>query len=244
MNWELLDEMAGENKAAEYVEIPDEGCGVYQEEILESESLEQIGEGVFLEHMKGLFHRMKGLIEGREECETIIGNPEKDMESWHMQDSDVSCAVCCQEFIAEQVTGREFTEQEFCDLAEKQGWFDPETGTALKDVGRILEYMGFDVTHDEGVTVQELAQMLENGEKIIVGVNNMVLMNPELANVPGMSANHAVQVIGMDVADPNNIQVILNDPGIPNGRGIRHSLDEFEAAWNTGNRFTISATKE
>ena len=53
-----------------------------------------------------------------------------------------------------------------------------------------------------------------------------------------------IQVIGMDVADPNNIQVILNDPGIPNGRGIRHSLDEFEAAWNTGNRFTISATKE
>lgn len=244
MSWELLDEIDGVNKDAEFVEIPDEGCGVHQGEILESESLEQIGEGVFLEHMKGFFEKMKGSDEGREECETILGNPEKDMESWHMQDSDVSCAVCCQEFIAEQVTGREFTEQEFCDLAERHGWFDPETGTAFKDVGNILEYMGFDVTRQEGVTMQELAQMLENGEKIIAVVNNMVLMNPELANVPGMSANHAVQVIGLDVADPGNIQVILNDPGVPNGRGIRHSLDEFEAAWNTGSRFTISATKE
>ena len=244
MNWELLDEMEGADKTAESVEIPDEGYGYHQGEKLESESLEQIGEGVFLEHIKGFFEKMKGSDEGGEGRETILGNPEKDMETWHMQDSDVSCAVCCQEFVAEQVTGQEFTEQEFCDLAERQGWFDPETGTAPEDVGKILEYMGFDVTRQEGVTVQELAQMLENGEKIIVGVNNVVLMNPELANVPGMSANHAVQVIGMDVADPDNIQVILNDPGVPDGRGIRHSLEEFEAAWNTGNHFTISATKE
>ena len=244
MNWELLDEMAGADKTAETMEIPDEGYGAHQGEKLESESLEQIGEGVFLEHLKGFFEKMKGSDEGREESETILGNPEKDMETWHMQDSDVSCAVCCQEFVAEQVTGQEFTEQEFCDLAERQGWFDPETGTAPEDVGKILEYMGFDVTRQEGVTVQELAQMLENGEKIIVGVNNMVLMNPELANIPGMSANHAVQVIGMDMSDPKNIQVILNDPGVPNGRGIKHSLDEFEAAWNTGNHFTISAKKE
>ncbi len=244
MSWELLDEMAGVNKTAESAEIPDEGYGAHQQEKLESESLEQIGEGVFLEHIKGFFEKMKSSDEGGEGDETILGNPEKDMETWHMQDSDVSCAVCCQEFIAEQVTGQEFTEQEFCDLAERQGWFDPETGTAPEDVGKILEYMGFDVTHQEGVTVQELAQMLENGEKVIVGVNNMVLMNPKLANVPGMSVNHAVQVIGIDMTDPKNIQVILNDPGVPNGRGIRHRLDEFEAAWSKGNHFTISATKE
>lgn len=244
MNWELLDEMAGVNKSAESVEIPDESYGAHQGEKLELESLEQIGEGVFLEHMKGFLNKIEGSDEGREKSETILGNPEKDMEVWHMQDSDVSCAVCCQEFIAEQVTGKEFTEQEFCDLAERQGWFNPETGTAPEDVGKILEYMGFDVTRQEGVTVQELVQMLENGEKIIAGVNNMVLRNPELANVPGISANHAVQVIGMDVADPNNVQVILNDPGASDGRGIRYSLDRFEAAWNTGNRFTISADKK
>lgn len=244
MSWELLDEIAGVSKTAESLEIPDEGYGAHQGEKSEPESLEQISEGVYLEHMKGFSDKMKGLDEGGEKSETIFGNLEKDMETWHMQNSAVSCAVCCQEFIAEQVTGQEFTEQAFCDLAESQGWFDPETGTAPGDVGKILEYMGFDVSCQEGITVQELAQMLENGEKIIVGVNNMVLMNPELANIPGMSANHAVQVIGMDVADPSNIQVILNDPGTPDGRGIRHRLDVFEAAWNTGNRFTISATKE
>lgn len=207
------------------------------------EFLDELGEGVFLEHIKGHSESIKGLDEGREGSETIIGDPEKDMETWHMQDGEMSCAVCCQEFIAEQVTGQEFTEQEFCELAESHGWFDPESGTTPEDVGRILEYMGFDVTRQEGVTVQDLIIMLENGEKVIVGVNNMVLEEPELANIPGMSANHAVQVIGMDVTDPNNIQVILNDPGVPNGQGIRHSLEEFEAAWNTGNNFTVSATK-
>lgn len=244
MSWEFLYEMADMKKTVESMESPDEGGDIHQGEMLESELLEQIGEGVFLEHIKSGFETMKDSAEGREGGETIIGNPEKDMETWHMQEGNMSCAVCCQEFIAEQVTGQEFTEQEFCELAESHGWFDPESGTTPGDVGKILEYMGFDVTRQEGVTVQELAQMLENGEKIIVGVNNMVLMNREFANIPGMSANHAVQVIGMDTTDPNNIQVILNDPGVPDGRGIRHSLEEFEAAWNTGNNFTISATKE
>lgn len=207
-----------------------------------SEEKEYLGDGVFLETIKGFFENIKDIFEGTNEG--IIGNPEKDMETWHEQVSPVSCAVCCQEFVAEQVTGQEFTEQEFCQLAELHGWFNPRTGTAPDDVGKILEYIGFDVTRQEGISVNELSQMLENGEKVIVGVNNMVLANPELSFLPGYSANHAVQVIGIDRSDPNNIEVILNDPGVENGRGIRHSLDDFVKAWNKGNNFTVSATKE
>lgn len=229
-NYELLEETSGKNERAESTEEP--------------ELIESLGKGVFLERIEGMMEKVKDLFEGSEKNEGIIGNPEKDMETWHVQEGAMSCAVCCQEFIAEQVTGRNFSEQEFCDFAERQGWFDPEGGTPFLDVGNILEYMGFEVTRQEGVSIQEMAQMLENGKKIIVGVNNMILANPEMANIPGLNANHAVQVIGIDMTDPNDIQVILNDPGVPNGRGIHHSLNTFMSAWNTSNHFVVSAVKE
>lgn len=225
MNLEMLDY---QNESMDAIEI--------------GEEKEYLGDGVFLESIKGFFKEIKNAFEGNNEG--IIGNPEKDMETWHEQVSPVSCAVCCQEFVAEQVTGKEFTEEEFCRFAETQGWFNPETGTPPGDVGKILEYMGFDVTRQEGVSVNELAQMLENGEKVIVGVNNMVLANPELSDLPGYNANHAVQVIGIDRSDPNHIEVILNDPGVENGNGVRHSLEDFVKAWSKGNNFTVSATKE
>ena len=104
--------------------------------------------------------------------------------------------------------------------------------------------MGLEVERQNGVTLAELAEMLDNGEKVIVGVNNMVLANPAMANLPGMSANHAVQVIGIDGTDPDNIQIILNDPGVENGQGIRHDLSTFMTAWSTSGNYTVSADKE
>ena len=129
-------------------------------------------------------------------------------------------------------------------LATERGWYDPATGTPVADVGNILEELGLEVERQNGVTLAELSEMLDNGEKVIVGVNNMVLANPAMANLPGMSANHAVQVIGIDATDPNNIQVILNDPGVENGQGIRHDLNTFLTAWNTSGNYTVSADKE
>lgn len=114
----------------------------------------------------------------------------------------------------------------------------------MEDVGNILESFGLDVERQEGVTFAKLAQMLENGKKVICGVNNMVLANPELANINGISANHAVQVIGIDSTDPNDIRVILNDPGVPDGRGISHSLNTFMTAWSTSNNYAVSVEKE
>ena len=166
------------------------------------------------------------------------------MENWHHQTEQNSCAVACQEFVAEQLLDREFSEQELIQMATERGWYDPATGTPVADVGNILEELGLEVERQNGVTLAELSEMLDNGEKVIVGVNNMVLVNPAMANLPGMSANHAVQVIGIDATDPNNIQVILNDPGVENGQGIRHDLNTFLTAWNTSGNYTVSADKE
>ena len=46
-----------------------------------SEEKEYLGDGVFLETIKGFFENIKDIFEGTNEG--IIGNPEKDMETWH-----------------------------------------------------------------------------------------------------------------------------------------------------------------
>lgn len=212
------------------------------------EEMRELEEGVLMERVGEMRQELGGLIENIKEClekdEQISGNPEKDMENWHLQTEQNSCAIACQEFVAEQLLDREFTEEELIQLATERGWYDPATGTPVSDVGNILEELGLEVERQNGVTLEELSEMLDNGEKVIVGVNNMVLVNPAMANIPGMTANHAVQVIGIDASDPDNIQVILNDPGVENGQGIRHDLDTFMKAWNTSGNFTVSADKE
>lgn len=147
------------------------------------------------------------------------------------------------EFVAEQLLDREFSEQELVKYATEQGWYDPETGTTLSDVGKLLEALGLEVERESGLTLQDLFNELESGHKLICGVNNMILENPDFADLPGLNANHAVQVIGIDYSNPEDVRVILNDSGVPDGMGRNVSAEAFVKAWNTSGNFAVSAWK-
>ena len=177
-----------------------------------------------------------------EQTDAVIGDLE-DIENWHPQGESMSCAVTVQEMIAEQLLDREFSEDAVIDFAEQAGWYDPVEGTTLEDAGKVLEAMGLDVERDYSATLSDLEQALENGEKILCGVDNMILYNPLFALIPGRAANHAVQLVAIDYTDPENPQVILNDTGVPNGQGIRHDLDVFMAAWKTSGNYAMFAGK-
>ena len=183
------------------------------------------------------------LSELTENAERVAGTPETDMANWHEQAEQNSCAVCCQEFVAEQLLDREFSEQELVKYATERGWYDPETGTTIGDVGKLLEALGLEVERESGLTLSDLFNELESGHKLICGVNNMILENPDFADLPGLNANHAVQVIGIDYSNPEDIRVILNDSGVSNGMGRNVSADTFVKAWNTSGNFAVSAWK-
>jgi hypothetical protein len=50
-------------------------------------------------------------------------------------------------------------------------------------------------------------------------------------------ANHAVMVTGYNDSTQT---VILNDPGHPNGAGMKVDLKDFENAWNDSCNFMVS----
>ena len=194
--------------------------------------------GVMLEHV-GLYSKADELSEA---SELGTGTPEIDAENWHKQGERNSCAVACQEFVAEQLLERDFSEQKMIEYATKKGWYDPEVGTTARDVGKLLESLGLAVERAFHLTLNDLAQELDSGSKLICGVNNMILAKPELAAIPGKLANHAVEVIGIEKS-PSDTWVILNDPGIEGGRGVHIRASTFLKAWNTGNNYAVIARK-
>lgn len=173
----------------------------------------------------------------------VAGFPETDSENWHKQSEPYSCAISCQEFVAEQLLDREFHERDLLPYAERKGWYRKEAGTTISDVGNLLEDLGLAVKRVEGLSLNDLADALDSGEKAICGVCNMILANPALAELPGFKANHAVEVIGIDASDISDIRVILNDPGIENGKGIRMKADTFLKAWSTSGNYAVIAGK-
>lgn len=217
------------NELFEASELPQEGTN---EEVLE--------EGVILERL-GVGRE---IAEWDEPEETVIGNPEEADDHWHLQSEMNSCAIACQEFVAEQLLDREFSEQEMIEYAKARDWYDPAEGTSITDIGKLLETVGLQVERVENLTMADLAMSLAEGEKVICGVNSMILQEPALAELPGISANHAVEVIGIDYSDAGNPQVILNDPGVENGQGIRHDLDVFKDAWKTSDHFAVIAGRK
>lgn len=185
-----------------------------------------------------------GSMEGREfrevsEIPGLSGNPEAASEVWHLQEHPMSCAVACQEFIAEELLSKEFSEAKMRDYAENREWFS-DSGTLMYDVGNLLEEMGLEVERVQGATVEDLKHVLNSGGKAMVAVNNMTLFSPIYANLPGNPANHMVEVTGIDERNPKNVKMILNDPGVENGAGREIELNTFMAAWNKSNCFMVS----
>lgn len=173
----------------------------------------------------------------------VVGDPTGNMENWHWQETGTSCAVASQEFVLEQLTGREFEEAQLRELAEENGWYDIQGGTPMDDVGNILEYMGLHVEQSMGNTMDDIVQCLQNGGQVIVGVDSSELWNGTNDEMfgPGMDADHAVQVTGIDFSNPDQPMVILNDPGAANGGGAMVPMDSFVDAWEDSSGFMVEA---
>lgn len=200
--------------------------------------LEQLEDGILRE----VIGTREVTSEAQEQTEVLIGDLE-DLENWHMQAEKLSCTVSMQELVGEQLLGRDLPEQEMIDYARKRGWYDPAEGVSERDATRVLEEMGFEVNRERDMTLQDLLDALAEGEKVICGINTMAMENRELADLPGIKANHVVQLVAVDFSNPEKPQAIVNDMALANGKGVRYDLDVFLDAWKAGRNFAVTVGK-
>jgi hypothetical protein len=128
--------------------------------------------------------------------------------------------------------------------AADNGWYTPGGGTPPEYSGNLLELHGVPVNNYEDATTYDLANELAQGHKVIVGVDAFELWDKaDKGEKPAnMTDNHAVVVSGIDTSDPNDIRVIVSDPGTGEA-AASYPMNQFVAAWKDSS-FSITATEE
>ena len=183
----------------------------------------------------------------------VVGDPGHDMDCWHPQNRPDDCAVVAQQSILESLTGKHSSEDGLCREALADGCYYPGGGTPADHVGHVLEKHGIPVEHHFGGTLSDLNDKLSHGEKVIVAVNSEEVWMPDKGSIlsqtlsqytgiPGQKADHAVGETGIvyPPSDPLHPQVVLNDSGTSNGRGMMVPLEQFEKAWAASDHYMVA----
>jgi hypothetical protein len=173
-----------------------------------------------------------------------IGDPEFQTDYWEHQGLNDNCALVAQTSILDQF-GVDLTQEEACYIAYENGWYNPGFGTSPEDMGNLLEAAGVPVHNVQNATILDLAHELQQGHRVIVGVNSSELWEQGhqadfwnwIKEAFGLDtpqfnpADHAICVTGIDMNDPSNPQIIINDSGVADGAGKSYPLDQFADAW-------------
>jgi hypothetical protein len=175
-----------------------------------------------------------------------LGTPTEDAAHWHPQEGSNSCAVVAQLSVYEAITGIELSEDAACQIAQANGWYDPEAGTSPQDMGRLLAAFGIPTTQTYDATLEDIAVALEQGDKVIVGLDANEIWHPT-PNATGEqpveleNAGHAVWVTGMRQEADGSIKIILNDSGTETGQMKEVDAIDFINAWQDYGNFLVVA---
>ncbi len=163
-------------------------------------------------------------------------------EEWHLQKEDFSCANACQAFIINEYLDADIPEEALNAYAREQNWLQ-EGGTAFDDIGNLMELYGIETNRYWNADYQDIKAELDQGDRVIVAVYNAALDDDWCDLMPVTTANHAVEVIGIDDSIPWDVKVIINDPGVPDGCGKVVSLDTFNNAREGSGGFMVVAER-
>lgn len=186
---------------------------------------------------------------------TIYSAPNQFGEtiSYYQQTWPDSCAIMSQKFIMDEFgivnpeTGVPYTEDELVQYAADHGYYDG--GTPLNEIGHIMNDAGIPCHLSVENNVYNLVEQLAQGHKVIVAVDADELWAGDdiltrlgewfkelfMGEVP----NHALVVTGIDTSDPNNVMVVVDDPGTGDHMKA-YPLKEFMDAWQDSSCFMCS----
>jgi hypothetical protein len=176
--------------------------------------------------------------------EGVAGDPAGALDDWHRQGHPDTCAIVSQLSILDGL-GVEVTEAELVRIAEEAGLYTPGIGATGDGMGSLLQAFGLPVERTEGEGFDDLVGRLERGEQIMVGVNSATLWRGASDVLDGDvlvegRPDHAVQVIGVAGLDSPEPVVVLNDPGVDDGRGMMVPLNQFLSAWEASDNLLIA----
>ena len=153
-----------------------------------------------------------------------------------LSDDGNLCNLQCEMFILHR-RGISFDSDEACRTARANGWLT-ETGTALHNIGRLLEHHGLCVSRRYNCTVDDIRTALENGRDVIAAVDGGELTDTTGAEIlediiVGEIPDHAVVILSC-----SRTEVTVYNPGSGNGRDV-YPLGLFADAWADSKNYLI-----
>jgi len=175
---------------------------------------------------------------------TLYGESAKNIVSdyVHQKYSD-TCAIKSQQLVLEKF-GIYVSEDQLRTEAYTHGWYSPGGGTFMNDVGKLLELHGIGVNQYVNGNIFNVINELAQGHDVIMGVDSGELWHYGLFEkmedrVLGPRADHALIVSGINTEDPQNIKIIITDPGTGD-LCKEYSLSQFVDAANDSNFFMVT----
>ena len=161
-----------------------------------------------------------------------------------LQQYSDTCAIKSQQLILNEF-GINVNEDQLVQYSYEHGWYQGDgSGTQMGDVGNLLEEAGIPCTRQADANVFNLVSELSQGHKVIVGVDSGELWGNKFTAwwndfYNGDTPDHALIVSGIDASDPDNVKVIVTDPGT--GEGYKeYPLDQFIDAWSDAQCYMVS----
>jgi hypothetical protein len=155
-----------------------------------------------------------------------------------------TCAIKSQQIILNEF-GIDVNEEQLVQYSAEHGWYQGDgSGTNMGNVGNLLEEAGIPCTRQANANAFNLVSELSQGHKVIVGVDSAELWGNKFTAwwndfYHGDTPDHALIVSGIDTSDPNNVKVIVTDPGT--GEGYKeYPLDQFMDAWSDSQCYMVS----
>lgn len=176
-----------------------------------------------------------------ESGDLIFGNPAADARDWEHQDTGFTCGVVSEQMILRQF-GINASEAELVFISAKNGWLS-ESGMSPLDVGNLLESYGISTHTNMGGGVEALVNELSHGRKVIAAVDSGELWGQDYFFADWINPNgadHALVITGVDLSNPNEPKVVVNDPGEPNGAGREYPMDQFLDAWQDSGQYYVA----
>lgn len=160
----------------------------------------------------------------------------------YLQSYPDTCAIKSQQLILNDF-GIPCSEDDLVRYSAEHGWYNGN-GTSMEDVGKLLEDAGIQCTRQCDANVFNLVSELSQGHKVIVGVDSGELWGNRFTEwlkdfFLGVTPDHALLVTGIDTNDPNNVKVIVTDPGTGEA-GKSYPLEQLMDAWSDASCYMCS----
>ena len=151
------------------------------------------------------------------------------------------CCLECEKHILRDLDIKFDGDQLLID-AVKNGW-QQESGTALHNVGRHLESKNLCVSRRYDATIEDIAKVLDEDERVIVAVDGGELLGNRAEEmledaIVGPIPDHTVVVTSLDI---NGGTITIYDPNSPNAED-RYTLEQFADAWQDSKNYMVTAS--